>query len=108
MQAIAENSLQDEGHVFEYSSETQPISSVWSTKSILSNGFLSSFFLANGNCQYLGSRTGDYSGAQVDPSDSSSFWIAGERVNLYNLQNVTGFPPIWDCAWQTWIGRLQP
>jgi hypothetical protein len=55
------------------------------------------FFITSGTCAQPFTRTGDYIGAQTDPSDFLSFWLAGERATL-----VTG-----TCKWQTQIIKLQ-
>jgi hypothetical protein len=43
-------------------------------------------------------RSGDYSGAQTDPSNLSSFWLAGEQA-----VTISGA-----CQWRTRIGSLVP
>jgi hypothetical protein len=60
--------------------------------------------LANGTCALAtdydsirGSyRSGDYSGAQLDPSDLATFWVAGERAT-----SIGGL-----CQWDTRVGRI--
>jgi hypothetical protein len=53
---------------------------------------------APGTCAQASDRSGDYSGAQTDPSDVSSFWVAGEHS-----VTVSG-----SCQWSTRIGRVVP
>jgi hypothetical protein len=63
-----------------------------------------SVLLANGTCtdtfdfdpNFGSVRTGDYVGAQTDPTNSSVFWIAGERATA-----LSG-----TCQWQTFIGEI--
>jgi hypothetical protein len=45
-------------------------------------------------------RTGDYTGAAVDPTDSASFWVAGERATV--LSGSTA------CQWTTRVAKLVP
>jgi hypothetical protein len=54
---------------------------------------------AAGTCSFTGAtaRSGDYSGAQLDPS-LTGFWLAGEQTAL-----IGG-----SCQWQTRIVRLNP
>jgi hypothetical protein len=52
---------------------------------------------APGNCSYLLGRSGDYSGAQLDPS-GVGFWLAGERALV-----IGG-----SCQWETRIVRVNP
>lgn len=55
------------------------------------------FPIASGTCAKPTTSSGAAIGAQTDPSDFSSFWLAGERATL-----VTG-----TCKWQTRIIKLQ-
>jgi hypothetical protein len=52
---------------------------------------------APGSCAYSFFRSGDYAGAQLDPS-LTGFWLAGEQAILINGS----------CQWQTRIARLNP
>lgn len=55
---------------------------------------------ASGSCSYTGggtARSGDYSGAQLDPS-LTGFWLAGEQTTTLNGT----------CQWQTRVARLNP
>lgn len=63
------------------------------------------FNLAWGSCARTGPpsverRTGDYTGAHIDPGDVRSFWVAGERA--------TAVPNLNGCNWATRIGRISP
>jgi hypothetical protein len=55
------------------------------------------FPITTGTCAQPLTTTGAYMGAQTDPSDFLSFWLAGERATL-----VTG-----TCKWQTQIIKLR-
>jgi hypothetical protein len=67
---------------------------------------VASFFITSGTCTLPASpqtnppqaRTGDYIGAQTNPSDFTSFYLAGERATV-----ISG-----SCLWQTQIIRLVP
>lgn len=65
----------------------------------LRNGAVNSapFLINSGTCAQPFTRTGDYVGAQTDPLDFLSFWLAGERATT-----ITG-----TCKWQTQIVKLQ-
>jgi len=53
---------------------------------------------APGACSQTSSRSGDYSGAQTDPNNLATFWLAGESSVL-----LSG-----SCQWSTRIGQLNP
>jgi hypothetical protein len=53
---------------------------------------------APGQCAQASNRSGDYSGAQTDPSDLRSFWLAGE-----SSVTISG-----TCQWTTRVGRVVP
>jgi hypothetical protein len=74
--------------------------STWFTAKDSPTPFFTSILnLTTGSCaQTLTGRSGDYNGAQTDPSDDRTFWIAGERATL-----IGG-----ECQWQTRIGRIDP
>jgi hypothetical protein len=46
------------------------------------------------------SRTGDYFGAQTDPSDFQNFWVAGERARQTPADEA--------CVWRTAIAKVTP
>ncbi|HEV8307287.1 MAG TPA: hypothetical protein VGW35_06425 [Methylomirabilota bacterium] len=68
--------------------------------------FLSSFVFVGstllpvsvGTCPQTTRRTGDYFGAQLDPSDLASFWFAGERATTIGGR----------CQWEMRIIRVSP
>jgi hypothetical protein len=64
------------------------------------NAFVSTFFITSGTCGQPFNRTGDYIGAQTDPSDVTSFWLAGESATTFSGSN--------GCKWQTQIIKLVP
>lgn len=43
-------------------------------------------------------RSGDYAGAQLDPTDITTFWLAGERATTIGTS----------CQWETRVARLIP
>jgi hypothetical protein len=53
---------------------------------------------APGACSQTQSRSGDYAGAQTDPSNLNSFWLAGEQS-----VTISG-----SCQWRTRIANLVP
>jgi hypothetical protein len=56
---------------------------------------------APGFCSYTTtSRTGDYSGAQTDPTNLNTFWLGGEQA--------TAVPGLNGCNWATRIAQLVP
>jgi len=56
---------------------------------------------APGTCSYTTtSRTGDYSGAQTDPSNLNTFWLGGEQA--IPVAGLAG------CNWATRIVQLVP
>lgn len=56
---------------------------------------------APGTCSYTTTnRTGDYSGAQTDPSNLNSFWLGGEQA--------VAVPGLGGCNWATRIAQLVP
>ena len=59
--------------------------------------------LDRGLCSKAGSqlRTGDYLGAQVDPS-GTSFWLAGEKLIYF------GTPIPQNCKWATFVKEVRP
>jgi hypothetical protein len=56
---------------------------------------------APGTCSYTATnRTGDYSGAQTDPGNLNTFWLAGEQATA--VAGLAG------CNWATRITQLVP
>jgi hypothetical protein len=53
---------------------------------------------APGQCAQASNRSGDFTGAQTDPSDLRTFWLAGEHS-----VTISG-----TCQWATRIGRVVP
>jgi hypothetical protein len=96
--AVAVNALHQTALVFHRSSTASYLSTFWTTKEAASPEFAPPSPLTLGTCaQTRSDRTGDYLGAQTDPSeDFRSFWVAGARATTIN-----GI-----CQWQTWIGKI--
>jgi hypothetical protein len=101
---VAVNSEEQTAVPFQYVSPTRTagrLSSWWTTKDLTSSNFEPISSLATGTCAETltnPDRTGDYVGAQTDPSDFHSFWLAGERAT-----SVGG-----SCQWQTRIIKVVP
>lgn len=98
MPAVAVNRARQIAVTFLASSATRNLGSFWTWKPAAAAQFLPVRRLAEGNCGRIAStRSGDFLGAQVDPGDLRTFWLAGERA--WALPS---------CAWQTWIARTDP
>lgn len=96
---IAVNLLQQTAVAFHRSSAGAFLSSFWTMKDLASTLFEAASPVTVGTCaQTLSSRTGDYMGAQTDPSDFQSFWLAGERAT-----SIAG-----SCQWQTSVIKVTP
>ena len=77
------------------------LSTWWTLKSFGERSFTSRRPLTTGTCQQVVTRTGDYAGAETDPTDLRSFWLAGERaLEILEFGNA--------CLWETWISRVTP
>ncbi|MBI1733773.1 MAG: hypothetical protein HYR51_01240 [Candidatus Rokubacteria bacterium] len=75
------------------------LSARWTTRDSAAANFSTTKGLTTGTCpQTFTNRSGDYTGAQTDPSDFSSFWLAGERA--------TTLPGRVLCEWQTRIIKI--
>jgi len=64
-------------------------------------GWTSVSNFAPGTCALTGgvtARSGDYTGVQLDPSDSTGFWLAGEET----------IPISGSCQWQTRVAHVLP
>lgn len=97
---IAVNTNHHEGVVFLRSSSSTYLSAYWTAKSLSASSFEPSAALSDGICSRLyssGAHTGDYTGAQSDPT-GTSFWLAGERHTL-----ISGI-----CVWETHIIQVTP
>ncbi len=87
MPGIAVNNATRTAVPFLHSSASTYLSSSWTLTSDSSLSFAPAQPLTTGTCSqtflYPGdliSRTGDYMGAQTNPNDQVSFWLAGERA----------------------------
>lgn len=97
--SIATDTALRSGATWEFNGPAFRLSSAAMIKSI-NTGWTGVLTYAAGACSYTGGgtfRSGDYSGAQLDPS-LTGFWLAGEQTAL-----IGG-----SCQWQTRIARLNP
>lgn len=96
---IAANTRGDVIVPFHRSSTGSYLSSYWTMKEPAATRFESASANTVGTCpQTISNRTGDYIGAQLDPSDLRSFWVAGERATT-----LSG-----TCQWQTRVQKVVP
>lgn len=96
---IAANTRNDVIVPFHRSSTGSYLSSYWTMKELAATRFESATANTVGTCpQTISNRTGDYIGAQTDPSDNLSFWVAGERATT-----IGGV-----CQWQTQVQKVVP
>jgi hypothetical protein len=77
------------------------LSTWWAVKANDEADFSSFSLLATGSCQQVTPRTGDYSGAETDPVDLKSFWLAGEAA-----RPIVPFGGA--CFWVTRIIQVTP
>ena len=101
---IAVNKLGDIVVVFQRSSKKMFLSTAYTGKKARNKKMDAVRVLAKGRCnsQDIGSgtaRTGDYVGAQTDPLDNLSFWIAGEFSK--KVRGLSG------CSWSTQIATVK-
>jgi hypothetical protein len=91
MPGIAVNSSLQTAIALQHSSASSYLSALWSVKNDADINYPPLSTLAAGDCartQFAGQppfafvRTGDYVGAQTNPNDDVSFWLAGERALL--------------------------
>jgi len=76
------------------------LSSAWAIKDFGNEFFGSLSPLTIGTCAQTTNRTGDYTGAETDPTDGKSFWLASERATT--VSGLSG------CNWQTQIIKVVP
>jgi hypothetical protein len=104
--SIARNSALQVGSVWEFSGPSNALSSAALIKNVgASSPWTAVSTFASGTCSQPASpgsttraRSGDYSGAQTDPSDSNAFWLAGERSTTISAS----------CQWDTRVAKLTP
>ena len=98
MPAIAATSNQSTIVAFLTSSSSTYLSSAFTTKSVSAPSYSAATAFFSGGCSN-GNRDGDYQGAQTNPGDLASFWVAGEAT-----------PPAGQCnsLWQTKIANVTP
>lgn len=107
--ALAVNSAGRMVVTFLRSSVTSYLGSLWAAKNANQGTFGAAGTLTPGTCprpaqtcDQFGNcfaQAGDYLGAQVDPVDFTSFWVAGERSTIYP-------PGSTSCSWDTTILRV--
>jgi hypothetical protein len=101
MPAIAATSAQSTVVVYLTSSSTSYLSSAYTTKSASATTYGPAATLLAGGCNNgsPASRSGDYQGAQTNPNDLASFWIAGEATSASG-----------QCSdiWKTEIANIMP
>lgn len=95
--SIALNTALQAGSTWEFSGSARSLSSAAMTKNV-NAAWVGVLTYAPGSCSQASTRSGDYSGAQTDPSTVSSFWLAGEQSVV-----ISGV-----CQWRTRIGQLVP
>jgi hypothetical protein len=100
--SIATNTSLQSASSWQSSGANQSLRSTALTKNV-NAGWTNVSAYAPGSCSLPVSdtttaRAGDYSGAQLDPSDLTGFWLAGERALAFGS----------DCPWQTRIAKLLP
>jgi hypothetical protein len=102
--SIARNSALQAASTWEFGGPTTRLSSASMIKNV-NGAWAGVLTYAPGTCSLPATapstttaRSGDYSGAQTDPSNLSSFWLAGEQA-----VTISG-----TCQWRTRIGSLVP
>jgi hypothetical protein len=102
--SIATNSALQSGATWEFGGSRSNLSSASMIKNI-NGGWTPVLSYAAGTCALPATppstttaRSGNYSGAQTDPTDVRSFWLAGEQA-----VTISG-----SCQWRTRMGRLVP
>ncbi|HXO22132.1 MAG TPA: hypothetical protein VOA87_19615 [Thermoanaerobaculia bacterium] len=98
MPAIAATSMQSTVVPFIYGSTSVFLSSAFTTKGAAATAYPAATIFATGGCP-SNPRTGDYQGAQTNPNDLASFWIAGEATQTAG-----------SCSslWRTQIANVTP
>jgi hypothetical protein len=102
--SIARNTSLQAGSTWEFSGSLFSLSSASMIKNV-NAAWVGVLTYAPGACSLPATppsmttaRSGDFSGAQTDPSDLNSFWLAGEQS-----VTISGA-----CQWRTRIGQLVP
>jgi hypothetical protein len=95
--SIAMNSALQSGATWEFSGSANSLSSAAMTKNA-GGAWTGVQTYAPGACSQSQSRAGDYAGAQTDPSNLNSFWLAGEQSVTIGTS----------CQWRTRIASLVP
>lgn len=105
MPSIAVNQSHRTAVPFLWSSASTYLSSAWTAKNAATGSYPAAQALGSGTCKREESsptgRTGDYVGAQTDPTDFLTFWISAEHASVYPP------PPAGNtCTWLTRIGQV--
>jgi hypothetical protein len=98
MPALAVNNAQQVAVPFLYSSANDYLSSAFIIKNAAETQIASQQLILSGTCS-ANSRTGDFVGAQTNPADGTTFWLATEAAFPASSQN---------CQWRTWIVKATP
>jgi hypothetical protein len=92
------NNAQQVAMPFLYSSANDYLSSAFITKEAAQTQIASQLSLLSGTCS-TSARTGDFVGAQTNPADGTTFWLATEAASPVSAQN---------CQWRTSIFKVSP
>lgn len=95
--SIALNASLQAGATWLFNGRTRSLSAASMFKNP-SAGWAGVLNYAPGACAQASNRSGDYSGAQTDPTNLRTFWLAGEQS-----VSISG-----TCQWRTRIGQLVP
>jgi hypothetical protein len=95
--SIALNTSLQAGATWLFSGSARSLSAASMVKNVIAS-WTGVRTYAPGTCAQASNRSGDYSGAQTDPTDVRTFWLAGEQS-----VTISG-----TCQWRTRIGRLVP
>jgi hypothetical protein len=98
MPGIAVNSLGQAGISFLVSSSSLYLGAAWTTKYAGDVLFAPATLFAAGSCVKASAKTGDFVGAQTNPNDLVSFWLAGENAAISGGS----------CTWKTQIIQVTP
>ncbi len=98
MPGLAVNAGSHAALVFLFSSPMLYQGSSWTIKFPADLFFTPGFVLAEGKCARISSGVGDFLGAQTNPNDLVSFWLAGEAAA----------PSSAGCTWRTQIVQVTP
>lgn len=95
--SIAINTSLQAGATWLFNGTTRSLSSAAMIKNVAA-GWTGVLTYAPGSCSQTSNRSGDYTGAQTDPANVRTFWLAGEQS-----VTISG-----TCQWRTRIAHLVP